>query len=470
MSQDATTGHALPDATAQANPIASVAKEDQRENTGAVLAGLLSFAQAAKPMQRALNTDQKNAFLLAMAKALNEQANTILVANQQDCLAAETQADLPAATRQRLKLTPQKWATVIEGLRQLATLPDPVGQLKRHTLLDDGLDLQQTTVPLGVLAIIFEARPDVLPQIAGLTIKSGNVAIVKGGQESTHTNRAIMAVLQHVTEKHQPFVAPHWLQLVEGRAIVGELLKQHHAIDLVIPRGSNDLVQWVMANTRIPVLGHADGICHLYWHVSANPQKALATIIDAKSHYPAACNALETLLIDKQLAPVQLPLLHTACQQAGITLLGCPATLKLLQLKLSHLNLLPIAPVTNWATEYGTATLAVKLVDGPAEAMAHIATYGSHHTDGILAEDAGVITQFLNGVDSASVYVNASTRFADGYRYGLGAEVGISTSRTHARGPVGLEGLISTQWVLKGQYHTVAPYADGSQQFKHIQV
>jgi glutamate-5-semialdehyde dehydrogenase len=415
---------------------------------------VVSQAQTARYTQRQLTGPQRTAALLAMAQALAVHQPAIMAANQQD-LADPDVTNLPLATQNRLQLTPAKWQPVLDGLHQLAHMPDPVGQVLRQTLLDDGLTLQQQTLPLGVLLIIFEARPDVLPQVAGLALKSGNVLIAKGGTETTHTNRAILHCLQQALA---PYCHPQWVQCVEGRAMVQALLAHHQGIDLVIPRGSNAMVQHIMAHTRIPVLGHADGVCHLYWHASAPLADSLAVVLDAKTQYPAACNALETLLIDATCAPVVLPQLAQAAAQAGITLTGCPQTQALLP---------QVALVTEWHQEYGDLTLAIKCVDTVQQAMAHIQAYGSHHTDGILAEDADTINAFLAGVDSASVFVNTSTRFADGFRYGLGAEVGISTSRTHARGPVGLQGLLTTRWVLTGQYQTVKPYACGAKSFLH---
>jgi glutamate-5-semialdehyde dehydrogenase len=416
---------------------------------------LIQQSLSARPHQRVLTLAQRNHALLQLADALAAGLDVVLAANQQDLALADSH-NLSTSTRQRLTLTPAKWQPAVAGLRQLAQLPDPLDRTLRHTLLDDDLTLRQHTVPLGTLLVIFEARPDVLPQVAGLALKSGNCLIAKGGQETTHTNRAILNLMQAAYPSDLP---THWLQAIEGREAVHDLLQHPEAIDLVIPRGSNAMVQHIMASTRIPVLGHADGICHLYWHTSSDTAKALATVLDAKTHYPAACNALETLLLDAALAAPVLPLLQQACQAAGVTLKGCEQTRQYLP---------ELAPVEDWATEYGDLVLAVRLVSGLTEAMAHIERYGSHHTDGILADDATVVQAFLAGVDSASVYANASTRFADGYRYGLGAEVGISTSRTHARGPVGLDGLVSTRWVLQGQYHTVAPYTgDAAQPFRH---
>jgi glutamate-5-semialdehyde dehydrogenase len=249
-----------------------------------------------------------------------------------------------------------------------------------------------------------------------------------------------------------------WAQLIEGRQAVAELLNYHEYVDLVIPRGSNALVQHIMANTRIPVLGHADGVCHLYVHTSADIAKTLSVVLDAKTQYPSACNALETLLLDATLAETFLPMLSQAALAAGLTLLGCDQTRQILR---------DLAPVESWHTEYGELKLSVKLVGDVSEAICHINRYGSHHTDGILASDPSVIETFLTQVDSANVYANASTRFADGFRYGLGAEIGISTSRTHARGPVGLQGLVTTQYRLIGEYHTVAPYSSGNREFQH---
>jgi len=317
-------------------------------------------------------------------------------------------------------------------------------------------------VPLGVVAIIFESRPDVMPQIMSLILKSGNAVVFKGGKEAAQTNAAFMALtlnLQHEC----PFLPDGWATLLTTREDVQALLAYPQYVDLVIPRGSNALVQHIMANTSIPVLGHAEGICHFYVDETADLEQALAIIEDSKCQYPSACNTLETLLVNEAIAPLLLPQLAGLAQRRGITLKADAHSLP-------HLPQAQPATEEDWRTEYGDLTLAVKVVASLLEAMAHINTYGSHHTDALLSQDETAQQTFLQGVDSASVFVNASTRFADGFRYGLGAEIGISTARTHARGPVGLEGLVSTKWLLRGHGHVASDYAKGNKQFKHTQL
>ncbi|MEB3245593.1 MAG: glutamate-5-semialdehyde dehydrogenase [Vampirovibrionales bacterium] len=423
----------------------------------------LQRARHAAQHMASLSTEQKNAALATFAKLLQTHSNALLDANLQDVQKAKTDG-LEPALMQRLKLDAAKIRTLIEGVQQVIALDDPAHRVLKTTLLDDDLTLEQRTVPLGVIAIIFESRPDVLPQILTLMLKSGNAVVFKGGREAQHSNRAMMTVIDALNQAH-PELPEHWATLIEGRAAVAELLKYPQYVDLVIPRGSNALVQHIMANTQIPVLGHADGVCHLFWHASAAPEKAIALLLDAKTQYPSACNALETVLIDAAVPAEQIKAFLQAALAARVTVRGC-AQLRQLSPEL--------AEVKDWHTEYGDLTLAAKMVANTPEAITHINRNGSHHTDGILADPQTAkadIEQFLNTVDSASVFVNASTRFADGFRYGLGAEIGISTSRTHARGPVGLDGLVSTQYRLKGQYHTVDAYTgDTPKAFKHIRV
>lgn len=400
-----------------------------------------------------LSRAQKDEALTALADLLLEQQEALLAANALDLAQAQAEG-LSGPLLNRLKLDEGKLTQLKQGILDVKALPDPVGQTLSKTLLDEGLILEKKTVPLGLIAIIFESRPDVVPQILSLILKSGNAVVFKGGKEATHSNRAFITLVEALAQRC-PFLPQGWATLIEGREAVAELLTYPQHVDLVIPRGSNELVQHIMAATRIPVLGHADGVCHLYLHPSANLQATLPVIIDAKTQYPSACNALETLLVDEAVAPEFWPAFSRAAQAAGVTLKACEASLPQL---LAHLPGAQPATEADWRTEYGDLTLAVKVVKSLPEAIGHINTYGSHHTDGILATNEAAIGQFLSAVDSASVFVNASTRFADGFRYGLGAEIGISTARTHARGPVGLEGLVSTKYLLTGQNQIVGDY------------
>lgn len=395
------------------------------------------------------STQQKNLALETFAQIIEKNTDFLLTENQKDITQAE-QYGLTQSLYQRLKLDKGKLTQIVQGIRDLAKLPDPAGQILSTTLLDDGLVLEKVSVSLGVIGIIFESRPDVIPQVLSLILKSGNSVVMKGGKEAKYSNAAFMQLVSQLN-KECDFLPAHWATLLESREAVHEMLNYPQYIDLVIPRGSNQLVQSIMAATKIPVLGHADGVCHLYVHSSADLQKAIPLIIDAKTQYPAACNALETLLIDETIANSFLPELAKAAQKAQITLRGCEHTQRIWP---------DTEPATeaDWKAEYGDLTLAVKIVPSVESAMSHINYYGSHHTDAILAQDSQILAEFLNTVDSACVFANASTRFADGFRFGLGAEVGISTAKTHARGPVGLEGLVIYKYKLRGDGHIVADY------------
>jgi glutamate-5-semialdehyde dehydrogenase len=419
---------------------------------------LLKAAREASYQMAQLPSEKKDAILERFAQLLEENTDWLLAENKRDLESQEGQ--IAPAMYQRLKLDAAKIRQLAQGMRDIVRLPDPIGRTLDRTLLDDGLELEKRSVPLGVIGIIFESRPDVIPQILSLILKSGNAVVLKGGREALHSNRAFMELVSKLSQAF-PELPPAWAQLLDSREAVHEMLKYPQYVDLVIPRGSNQLVQSIMEATRIPVLGHADGVCHLYVHRSADPETAVPIVIDAKAQYPAACNALETLLVDEAIAANFLTALQVHTRQTGITLKGCERTRQLL-------GDIPAADEADWRTEYGDLTLAVKLVDSPEEAIAHINHYGSHHTDGILAEDRAVQEQFLNGVDSASVFVNASTRFADGFRYGFGAEIGISTARTHARGPVGLDGLVTYKYRLMGSGQKVADYVgEHARPFKH---
>ena len=380
------------------------------------------------------------------AELLAQRAGAVLQANAEDCALA---AGLAPASASRLKLDGAKLAEMARGLRAVAALGDPLGRPRLRRLLDDGLELTQVTCPLGVLGVIFEARPDALLQIGSLAIKSGNAALLKGGSEAARTNQALAAILRDgLALAGLPEAA---IQLLDGREEVEALLALDDLVDLVIPRGSRALVRHIQAHTRIPVLGHAEGICHIYLDAAADPAKAVAVVHDAKLQYPAACNAVETLLAHREAMPA-LRLVAEDLRAHGAELRGCARARAVLPWMVPAVE-------ADWDTEYGEAILAVKVVDDLDEAIAHIHAHGSGHTEAILTEDAAAAARFLAEVDAAGVYHNASTRFADGYRYGFGAEVGISTSRIHARGPVGLDGLLSCRYLLRGDGHRVADYA-----------
>ena len=410
---------------------------------------VLELARAARAASRQLATrdhGMRNRALLAAAERLEAREQTILEANRRDCEAA---ADLAPATLQRLRVDAGKLRDMIRGLRAVADLPDPLGRVRLRRLLDDGLELTQITCPLGVLAVIFESRPDALVQIGALAVKSGNAALLKGGREAAATNRELAGCLREgLAEAGLPEAA---LQLLRGREEVDALLGLDDLVDLVIPRGSSALVRAIQSRTKIPVLGHAEGICHVYVDAAADPAMAVALVRDAKLQYPAACNAAETLLVHADALEALDRVVADLLGQ-GVELRACP------RCRERFPGLVP-AGEQDWDLEYGDRILAVRLVDSLDEAIAHIHAHGSGHTEAIITEDAAAAARFLAEVDAAGVYHNASTRFADGYRYGFGAEVGISTGRIHARGPVGLEGLVSTKYLLRGHGHRVAEYS-----------
>lgn len=403
-----------------------------------------------------LTGEQKNRALEKFAVLLEKNKDRLLRANAEDL--REQKGKVSASVYQRLELSAGKIDVLAQGMRDLIRQQDPCGRVRLRRELDKGLILEQRTVPLGVIGVIFESRPDAVPQILSLVLKSGNAAVLKGGKEAIRSNRALMSVVEELN-RECPFLPPGWAVPLETREETAEMLGLDGLIDLVIPRGSKELIQAVMAGTKIPVLGHADGICHIFVEKTAEPEEAIKIVVDAKTQYPAACNAVETLLVDGEIAEGFLPRLKTAAEKHAIALKGCPLTRK---------QLPRIAAVENWSVEYGEPVLAVKIVDGLAAAVAHINRYGSHHTDAILTRDQKLAERFCAEVDSASVMVNASTRFADGYRYGMGAEVGISTARTHARGPVGVDGLVTYKYVLSGSGQIVADYVGpGAKRFSH---
>ncbi len=418
---------------------------------------LAKRAKAASTPLSDTSVELRNRALLAMAEALRVHSAEIGEANGRDL---EASRDLGDALQKRLVFDEKKLRGVVDGLEALASLPDPLGRVLTRTELAEGLHLRRVTCPIGVIGIIFEARPDALVQISSLCLKSGNAVLLKGGKEALHTNRILAEVIRNATEAVG--LPGDWIQLLETREEVNGMLRLNEYIDLIVPRGSNSFVKYIMENTTIPVLGHSAGLCHLFLDASANLEKAVAIAVDAKTQAPATCNTVETLLVHKDAASRLLPAVCDALRNAGVELRGD-------EMSRSIVTWMKSATEEDWSTEYLALILSVKVVDDLAAAIAHINRFGSHHTDAIVTEDAAAAELFQRRVDSADVFWNASTRFADGYRFGLGAEVGISTSKIHARGPVGLEGLTIYKWLLSGQGDTVAPFADGRRAFTHRQ-
>ncbi|KAL1976432.1 hypothetical protein VTN31DRAFT_2714 [Thermomyces dupontii] len=439
-------------------------------------AEIAKSASLASKRLATLSTDARNEALTALHDALLKEKETILQANARDVAAAKQAAangELSQSVLKRLDLSrPGKYEDMLTGILSVRDLEDPIGKVTLRTLLDDGLVLERVTCPLGVLLIIFEARPEVIANIAALAIKSGNAAILKGGKESTESFTTISTVISNALAKTQIPIPS--IQLVKTRDIVSSLLAQDSLIDLVIPRGSNDLVRYVKENTKISVLGHADGLCSAYIHSDANVNTAVKVIVDSKTDYPAACNALETLLVNEDVLNTVLPPVAQALIAKGVTL-KCDASSKVaLQRALSQAQaaLLQDSTESDYDKEYLDLILAVKTVpSGPSAlefAISHINTHGSKHTDVIITESREAAETFMSGVDSAGVYWNASSRFADGMRYGFGTEVGISTNKIHNRGPVGLEGLTIYKYLIRGQGHAAAEYsAGGGKTWKH---
>ncbi len=412
-------------------------------------------AREASYSMAVLTREQKDNALKAIADALNSEKDRIIAANAEDLANAEA-ADLEKPLIKRLKFADAKIADVTDGILSLMTLEDPVGKQTLHTTLDDGLELYRVTCPIGVIGVIFESRPDALVQIATLCLKSGNAVFLKGGSEAANTNKVLSEVIYEAGIKAG--LPEGWLNLLTTRAEISDMLKLDEYIDLIIPRGSNAFVQYIMQNTNIAVLGHADGVCHTYINEKADPAKALKVAVDAKTQYVSVCNATETFLVDEALKDTLLKDLVKTLRDAGVTIYGDDYVSEAFGAE----------KVTEWHHEYLDMKCSVKVVSGIDEAIAHINRYGSGHTDAIITEDKAAADRFMLGVDSGSVLVNCSTRFADGFRYGFGAEVGISTSKIHARGPVGLEGLVSYKYKLLGNGDIVGDYASGAKKFKHI--
>jgi len=413
-------------------------------------------AKAAAILLGAVKTDIKNSALAQIAEALKNRKAEIIAANQKDLRIAEKNKTA-APLLKRLKFDDGKIADVCAGIESLIKLDDPVGKTLLATELDEGLNLYKVSCPIGVIGVVFESRPDALVQISTLCLKSGNAVLLKGGSEAANTNKILAKVIADASEKAG--IPIGWIQLLETRQDVAEMLKMDEDIDLVIPRGSNEFVRYIMNHTNIPVLGHAEGICHVYVDGAADIDMAVKIALDSKCQYVAVCNATETLLVANKIAKEFLPKIKTAFDAKNVELRGCKKTRSIIKVK----------PATekDWSTEYLDYILSIKVVDGIDEAIEHINHYGSHHTDAIVTQDKAAAERFLDLVDSAGVFWNCSTRFSDGYRYGLGAEVGISTTKIHARGPVGLEGLVIYKWKLLGSGQIVAEYAEGKKKFSH---
>ena len=403
-------------------------------------------AKKASVKAQGLSSDVKNKALLTVADALENNKERIFDANKQDLDYAEglvKNGELSQSTFNRLKLDENKMRDMIQGLRDISKLEDPVNKKIFTRQLDEGLILYKVSCPIGVLGIIFEARPDVISQISALAIKSSNAVILKGGKESKNTNKTILEIINSALDIIEEF-PKNMLNQVFSREDVAKMLDADKYIDLIIPRGGNSLVQFIKSNTKIPVLGHADGICHIYVDDDADLELAKRVVIDAKTQYPSACNTVETLLINKDFTGKEE--LLNAIKKSGVELISNPES---------------------WHKEYSDLKLAYKTVDNVDEAIEHINEYGSGHTESIITNNEENAELFMNLVDSAGVYHNVSTRFADGFRYGFGAEVGISTNKTHARGPVGIDGLVIYKYKLVGNGQVVSEYANGTKHFNH---
>jgi glutamate-5-semialdehyde dehydrogenase len=404
-------------------------------------------AKSASVQLSVVRTDGKNQALSAIEQALRQQIAKIFAANKEDMADAQKNNLAPPLLK-RLKFDEGKMNDVCAGIESLIGLDDPVGKTLSATELDKGLQLYKVTCPIGVIGIVFESRPDALVQISTLCLKSGNAVLLKGGSEAAKTNRILTDVIAQATEKAG--IPKGWIQLLETRQDVAEMLALDEYIDLIIPRGSNQFVRYIMDNTNITVLGHAEGICHVYVDGEADIDMAVKITVDSKCQYVAVCNAAETLLVDSKIAAAFLTKVKTALEQRNVELRGCPKTAAIIDVK----------PATeeDWSIEYLDYILSIKVVNGLDEAIEHINRYGSAHTDAIVTNNREKAEKFMDLVDSANVLWNCSTRFSDGYRYGLGAEVGISTAKIHARGPVGLEGLVIYKWKLFGTGQIIADY------------
>ncbi len=426
------------------NPSLKLIKEAERVKNASILLGQATNKQRCEVLSE-------------MANALNDNADKIINANLLDLERSEKEG-LNKSLISRLQLSESKLQGCIDGVLKVSNLADPIGNRQLHRKLEENLILERVTVPLGVLGVIFESRPDALIQIASLAVRSGNGALLKGGSEARTTNQAIMDSLNIGLSKSN--VGSGALSLLTTRQESLGLLRLDRFVNLIIPRGSNELVQFIQDNTRIPVLGHADGICHLYVDASVDIDKAISIALDSKTQYPAACNAIETLLIHENVADMFLKKSLPIFSNAGVTLKG--------DAKTQSLGVKNPATDVDWSTEYLDLILSIKIVSNLDEAIEHIRKYSSRHTEAIVTDNKEVAEKFLRSVDSAGVYHNCSTRFADGFRYGFGAEVGISTQTLPPRGPVGLEGLVTYRYFLRGDGDLVKDFTSGDRSFSHM--
>ncbi len=417
---------------------------------------LAKKAKDASIQLSALSTEIKNYALKEIAKTLEAHTAQIVAANQKDIDRSKNEG-LAAPLLKRLAFDEKKIKGVIEGIESLINLPDPVGITLTATELDNNLELYKVTCPIGLIGVIFESRPDALVQISTLCLKSGNAVLLKGGSEAANTNKILTELITEASLKAG--IPQGWVQLLESRADVNEMLKMDEYIDLIIPRGSNEFVRYIMDNSNIPVLGHADGICHVYVDEQADLKMAVDVAVDSKTQYVVVCNAAETLLVHQKIASEFLPQLKEKLSKFNVVLKGCQRTAQIIDVE--------PASEADWGTEYLDYIWSIKIVDSVDEAIEHINRYGSGHTESIITSNPATAKKFMDLCDSGNVFWNASTRFSDGFRYGLGAEVGISTNKIHARGPVGLEGLVIYKWKLIGNGHIVDDYASGNKKFTH---
>jgi glutamate-5-semialdehyde dehydrogenase len=435
-----------------------------REVAESNVADVARRAKEASRLLATLSAARRNELLHAAADAIEARQDEILSANNLDCQAAAPELEQGRMSRalfERLRTSERGVAQMATGVREVAALDDPLGRELAVTELDDDLTLYKVTCPLGVVGVIFESRPDVISQVSALALKSGNAVLLKGGAEAARTNETLINIWRDSFSRFED-VPMDALSLLYTRADVGEMLTRHREIDLIIPRGSSELVRYVAEHSRIPVLGHGEGVCHVYVDRTADLKKALEVTLDAKAQYPSACNAAETLLVHEEVAAEFLPEMVARLQKAGVEVRGCPRTLE-------FARSIDVVSATDqdWATEYSDLIISIKVVSSLEEAIAHINAFGSGHTETIMTQDEKAAARFMESVDAAGVFHNASTRFADGFRYGFGAELGISTGKLHARGPVGLEGLTTYKYKLVGDGHTVASYSNGEHTFKH---
>jgi glutamate-5-semialdehyde dehydrogenase len=420
----------------------SVGKTGNLMNIEQYMQGVGRQARAASRLMARADSQAKNAALRAIAAAIRRECGTLVAANQED-LAAARAAGLEPALLDRLTLSAQGVAAMAEGVEQVAALPDPVGEISDLKFRPSGIQVGRMRVPLGVIGIIYEARPNVTADAAALCLKSGNASILRGGSEAIRCNRAIAALVQEgLAGAGLPATAVQVIETTD-RAAVGHLIRMREFVDVIVPRGGKGLIARLLAEARVPMIQHLDGNCHVYLDDDADPEKALQIVENAKTQRYGTCNTAESLLLARAVAPRLLPVIAAMLTQKGVEIRGCPETV-------DRVKEARVASEEDYASEFLAPIISVKVVDGLGAAIEHINAYGSHHTDAIVTENYTSAMRFLREVDSASVMVNASTRFADGFEYGLGAEIGISTDKIHARGPVGLEGLTSQKWIVLG--------------------